>query len=86
MFLSVNHPEEVEESLRNYGLDGEDLDLPVATDSEGILGISVQGVGGIDIAIGKLAVYIRRSCAAPAPGDPGRAGHDARRHDSEGTL
>jgi malate dehydrogenase (oxaloacetate-decarboxylating) len=30
----------------------------VATDSEGILGIGDQGVGGIDIAIGKLAVYI----------------------------
>ena len=30
----------------------------VATDSEGILGIGDQGVGGIDISIGKLAVYI----------------------------
>jgi malate dehydrogenase (oxaloacetate-decarboxylating) len=58
VFLSVNHPEEVEESLRNYGLDSEDVDLLVATDSEGILGIGDQGVGGIDISIGKLAVYI----------------------------
>ena len=58
VFLSVNHPEEVEESLRNYGLAGEDVDLLVATDSEGILGIGDQGVGGIDISIGKLAVYI----------------------------
>jgi malate dehydrogenase (oxaloacetate-decarboxylating) len=58
VFLSVNHPEDVEESLRNYGLAGEDVDLLVATDSEGILGIGDQGVGGIDIAIGKLAVYI----------------------------
>jgi malate dehydrogenase (oxaloacetate-decarboxylating) len=48
----------VEESLRNYGLEGDDVDLLVATDSEGILGIGDQGVGGIDIAIGKLAVYI----------------------------
>jgi malate dehydrogenase (oxaloacetate-decarboxylating) len=32
--------------------------LLVATDSEGILGIGDQGVGGIDISIGKLAVYI----------------------------
>jgi malate dehydrogenase (oxaloacetate-decarboxylating) len=53
-----NHPENVEESLRNYGLEGDDVDLLVATDSEGILGIGDQGVGGIDIAIGKLAVYI----------------------------
>jgi malate dehydrogenase (oxaloacetate-decarboxylating) len=58
VFLSVDEPEEVEESLRNYGLAGEDVDLLVATDSEGILGIGDQGVGGIEIAIGKLAVYI----------------------------
>jgi malic enzyme len=35
-----------------------DVDLIVATDSEGILGIGDWGVGGIEIAIGKLAVYI----------------------------
>jgi malate dehydrogenase (oxaloacetate-decarboxylating) len=58
VYLSVNHPEEVEESLRNYGLAENEVDLLVATDSEGILGIGDQGVGGIDIAIGKLAVYV----------------------------
>jgi malate dehydrogenase (oxaloacetate-decarboxylating) len=57
VFLSVNQPEEVEESLRDYGLAGEDVDLLVATDAEGILGIGDQGVGGVEIAIGKLAVY-----------------------------
>jgi malate dehydrogenase (oxaloacetate-decarboxylating) len=57
VFLSVDHPHLVEESLRNYGLGAEDVDLIVATDSEGILGIGDWGVGGIDIAIGKLAVY-----------------------------
>jgi malate dehydrogenase (oxaloacetate-decarboxylating) len=57
VFLDVNHPENVEESLRNYGLGADDVDLLVATDSEGILGIGDQGVGGIDISIGKLAVY-----------------------------
>ena len=35
----------------------EDVDLLVATDSEGILGIGDQGVGGIEISVGKLAVY-----------------------------
>ena len=58
VFLDVNHPEDVEESLSNYGLGADDVDLLVATDSEGILGIGDQGVGGIDISIGKLAVYI----------------------------
>jgi malate dehydrogenase (oxaloacetate-decarboxylating) len=58
VFLDVNHPEDVEGSLRNYGLGHDDVDLLVATDSEGILGIGDQGVGGIDISIGKLSVYI----------------------------
>jgi malate dehydrogenase (oxaloacetate-decarboxylating) len=58
VYLSVNHPEDVEESLRNYGLAEKEVDLLVATDSEGILGIGDQGVGGIDIAIGKVAVYV----------------------------
>jgi malate dehydrogenase (oxaloacetate-decarboxylating) len=58
VYLSVDHPEEAEESLRNYGLADNEVDLLVATDSEGILGIGDQGVGGIDIAIGKLAVYV----------------------------
>ncbi len=57
VFLSVDHPEEVETALRNTDLGPDDVDLLVATDSEGILGIGDQGVGGIEIAIGKLAVY-----------------------------
>jgi malate dehydrogenase (oxaloacetate-decarboxylating) len=57
VYLSVNDPADVEASLRNYGMGPDDVDLIVATDSEGILGIGDQGVGGIDIAIGKLAVY-----------------------------
>jgi malate dehydrogenase (oxaloacetate-decarboxylating) len=56
--LSVNHPEQVETAFRNYGLGPEDVDLIIATDSEGILGIGDWGVGGIQIAIGKLAVYV----------------------------
>ena len=57
VFLSIDHPEQVETSLRNYGVDADDLDLVCVTDSEGILGIGDQGVGGIQIAIGKLSVY-----------------------------
>src|SRR6266568_5108868 len=51
VYLSVNEPEQVAQALPNY------VDLIVATDAEGILGIGDQGVGGIEIAIGKLAVY-----------------------------
>jgi malate dehydrogenase (oxaloacetate-decarboxylating) len=57
VYLSVDHPDEVETALRNTGLGAEDVDLLVATDSEGILGIGDQGVGGIEISVGKLAVY-----------------------------
>ena len=57
VFLSIDRPEAIEESLLNYGLHADDVDLIVVTDSEGILGIGDQGIGGIQIAIGKLSVY-----------------------------
>ncbi|HEX9098245.1 MAG TPA: NAD-dependent malic enzyme [Candidatus Dormibacteraeota bacterium] len=57
VFLSIDHPEQVEVSLRSPGSGPEDIDLIVATDGERILGIGDWGVGGVDIAIGKLAVY-----------------------------
>jgi len=57
VYLSVDHPEDVETALRNTGMRAEDVDLLVATDSEGVLGIGDQGVGGIEISVGKLAVY-----------------------------
>ena len=39
VYLSVDHPEQVETAFRNYGLEAEDVDLVVATDAEGVLGI-----------------------------------------------
>jgi malate dehydrogenase (oxaloacetate-decarboxylating) len=57
VYLSVDAPEDVERSLRASGLGADDVDLIVATDGEAILGIGDWGVGGIDIAVGKLAVY-----------------------------
>jgi malate dehydrogenase (oxaloacetate-decarboxylating) len=58
VYLSVDHPDQVETAFRNYGLGRDDVDLIVATDSEGILGIGDWGVGGIAIAVGKLALYV----------------------------
>ena len=55
VYLSVDHPDLIEESLRATGM--EDLDLIVATDAGAILGIGDWGVGGMRIAVGKLAVY-----------------------------
>jgi malate dehydrogenase (oxaloacetate-decarboxylating) len=57
VYLSVDEPEDVARALRNYGPGPDDVDLIVATDAEGILGIGDQGVGGMEIAVGKLAVY-----------------------------
>ncbi|MDN3265082.1 NAD-dependent malic enzyme [Streptomyces sp. CSDS2] len=57
IYLSVDAPGDIERSLRASGLGAGDVDLIVATDGEGILGIGDWGVGGIDIAVGKLAVY-----------------------------
>ncbi|MBA3020905.1 NAD-dependent malic enzyme [Propionicimonas sp.] len=57
VFLSIDHPDLVEQSLRDFELDADDVDLVVVTDSEGILGIGDQGVGGFQIAVGKLSVY-----------------------------
>ncbi|MCC2592116.1 NAD-dependent malic enzyme [Tessaracoccus sp. OS52] len=57
VFLSIEHPEQLAGALASYGHDADDVDLVVVTDSEGILGIGDQGVGGVRIAVGKLAVY-----------------------------
>jgi malate dehydrogenase (oxaloacetate-decarboxylating) len=57
VYLSVDHPELIETSLRAPGLAPGEVDLIVATDAGAILGIGDWGVGGIDIAVGKLAVY-----------------------------
>ena len=58
VYLSVDHADQVEMAFRNYGLEPEDVDLIVATDPEGILGIGDWGVGGIAISVGKLALYV----------------------------
>jgi malate dehydrogenase (oxaloacetate-decarboxylating) len=57
IYLSVDHPELIEASLLAYDLGPDDVDLIVATDAGAILGIGDWGVGGIHIAVGKLAVY-----------------------------
>ncbi|MGV2937190.1 NAD-dependent malic enzyme [Providencia sp. AGC89] len=57
LFLSINEPELIEEKLRAFGAEGNDIRLIVTTDAEEILGIGDWGSNGIDISVGKLAVY-----------------------------
>ncbi|GAA5699999.1 NAD-dependent malic enzyme [Streptomyces avermitilis] len=66
VYLSVDAPEDIERTLRASGLGADDVDLIVATDGEAILGIGDWGVGGIDIAVGKLAVYTAAAGVDPA--------------------
>jgi malate dehydrogenase (oxaloacetate-decarboxylating) len=66
IFLSIDQPDEIEAAFGNLGLGADDVDLIVASDAEEILGIGDWGVGGIDIAVGKLAVYTAAAGVDPA--------------------
>ncbi len=56
VFISPLHKGRIEEVLRESA-PYEDVRLMVVTDNEAILGIGDQGVGGMAISIGKLALY-----------------------------
>ena len=68
VFLSIDRPDAMEASLLAFGRTPDDVDLIIVTDSEGILGIGDQGVGGIQICLGKKSLY-----TAGAGLDPNRA-------------
>lgn len=57
IYLSIDDQDLMEESLLADRAAPEDIDLIVVTDSEGILGIGDQGVGGVAITVGKLSLY-----------------------------
>src|SRR5215471_16305399 len=66
VYLSIDHSEDIETSLRNFGAGPDEIDLIVATDAAEILGIGVWGVGGLAISVGKLAVYTAAAGIDPA--------------------
>ncbi|HTC34888.1 MAG TPA: NAD-dependent malic enzyme [Bryobacteraceae bacterium] len=57
VYLSIDHLDGIEAAFANLGAGPEDIDLILATDAEQILGLGDWGVGGIEISIGKLAIY-----------------------------
>ncbi len=57
VYLSIDHLDGIEAAFANLGVGPEDIDLILATDAEQILGLGDWGVGGIEISIGKLAIY-----------------------------
>jgi malic enzyme len=68
LYISTGDRGRVAEVLRNVGRD--DIQIIVATDNEAILGIGDQGVGGMGIAIGKVALYTAGAGIHPARGLP----------------
>ena len=56
LFITPAHKGRIEEVMRNSAPFA-DVELMVVTDNEAILGIGDQGVGGMAISIGKLALY-----------------------------
>jgi malate dehydrogenase (oxaloacetate-decarboxylating) len=66
VFLSIDRPDDIEKAFASLQLGPKDVDLIVCTDAEQILGIGDWGVGGIQIAVGKLAVYTAAAGIDPA--------------------
>jgi malate dehydrogenase (oxaloacetate-decarboxylating) len=57
LYLSIDHTDAIEEAFASLAVGPGDVDLILATDAEQILGIGDWGVGGIEVSIGKLAIY-----------------------------
>ncbi|MBM3237050.1 NAD-dependent malic enzyme [Candidatus Poribacteria bacterium] len=56
LFLSPQNIDRIDEILQN--LPYPNIEMIVVTDSEAILGLGDQGIGGMGIPIGKLAIYV----------------------------
>src|SRR5579863_4118298 len=68
VYLSIDHADGIEEAFTSLGAGPDDIDLIIATDAEQILGIGEWGVGGIEVPIGKLAIYTAAGGIDPARG------------------
>ena len=66
VYLSIDHAGSIEETFANLGAGPGDIDVILATDAEQVLGIGDWGVGGIEVSIGKLAIYTAAGGINPA--------------------
>ena len=57
VYLSIDHPEAIEAAFENLRAAPDAIDLIVATDAAHVPGVGDWGVGGIEISIGKLAIF-----------------------------
>ncbi len=64
IFLSPENIDAVDDIFQS--LPYTDIEMIVVTDSEGILGIGDQGIGGMGIPVGKLSLYIGGAGICPA--------------------
>ncbi|MGD9401977.1 MAG: NAD-dependent malic enzyme [bacterium] len=63
IFITTENIDHVDDILSR--LANRDIQIAVVTDSEGILGIGDQGIGGSQITVGKLALYTLAAGFAP---------------------
>lgn len=63
LYLAYPDRDQMEEMIANRS--NQEIDLMVVTDGERVLGIGDQGIGGMNISIGKLMVYVL--CAGVNP-------------------
>jgi malate dehydrogenase (oxaloacetate-decarboxylating) len=70
VYLSIDHAGAIEEAFANLGAGPGDIDLILATDAEQVLGIGDWGVGGIEVSIGKLAIFTAAGGIDPARAIP----------------
>ncbi|MED7787510.1 NAD-dependent malic enzyme [Francisella sp. 19X1-34] len=64
LFISINHKRHIPRILERYEYNS--IDLVLVTDGEAVLGIGDQGIGGMNISIGKIMVYVAASGIDPA--------------------